>query len=53
MNSGLLFKFIGCFPDYLSALSRALLRFLGTTFVETAVYVVKLSFDDCPEQFYL
>ena len=29
---------IGYFPDYLSALSRMLLRFFWTTFVETAVY---------------
>ena len=28
----------GNFPDYLSALSRTLLRFFWTTFVETAVY---------------
>ena len=31
-------KFIEYFPDYLSALSRALLRFFWTTFVETAVF---------------
>ena len=29
MDSELLLKFIGCFPDYLSVLSRALLRFFG------------------------
>ena len=29
----LLLKFIGYFPDYLSALSRTLLRFFWTTFV--------------------
>ena len=29
---------IGYFPDYLSALSRTLLRFCWTTFVEAAVY---------------
>ena len=33
-----LLKFIEYFPDYLSALSRTLLRFFWTTFVETAVY---------------
>ena len=33
-----LLKFIEYFPDYLSALSRTLLRFVWTTFVETAVY---------------
>ena len=31
-------KFIEYFPDYLSALSRTLLRFFWTTFVEIAVY---------------
>ena len=31
-------KFIEYFPDYLSALSRTLLRFFWTTLVETAVY---------------
>ena len=39
MNSELLLKFIGYFPDYLSASSRTLLRFFWTTFVETAVFV--------------
>ena len=34
-----LLKFIEYFPDYLSALSRTLLRFFWTTFVETAVYI--------------
>ena len=34
-----LLKFIEYFPDYLSALSRTLLRFFWTTFVETAVCV--------------
>ena len=34
----LLLKFIGYFPDYLSASSRMLLHFFWTTFVETAVY---------------
>ena len=34
-----LLKFIEYFPDYLSALSRTLLRFFWTTFVETAVYM--------------
>ena len=29
MDSGLLLKFIGYFPDYLSALSRTLLHFFG------------------------
>ena len=41
MNSELLIcllKFTECFPDYFSALSRTLLRFFWTTFVETAVY---------------
>ena len=33
-----LLKFIEHFPDYLSVLSRMLLRFSWTTFVETAVY---------------
>ena len=33
-----LLKFIEYFPHYLSALSRTLLRFFWTTFVETAVY---------------
>ena len=37
MNSELSLKFIVYFPDYLSALSRTLLRFSWTTFVETAV----------------
>ena len=36
-----LLKFIEYFPDYLSALSRSLLRFFWTTFVETAVYIFK------------
>ena len=35
MDSELLLKFIGYFPDYLSALSHTL---FWTTFVETAVY---------------
>ena len=35
-----LLKFIEYFPDYLSALSRTLLRFFWTTFVETAVYSI-------------
>ena len=30
MDSKCLLKFIGCFPDYLSALSRTLLNILGT-----------------------
>ena len=39
MDSELLLKFIGYFPDYLSALSRTfLLFFFWITFVETAVY---------------
>ena len=38
MDSELLLKFIGHFPDYLLALSRTLLRLVWTTFVETAVY---------------
>ena len=37
MDSELLLKFMGNFPDYLSALSRTLLRFFRTSFVETAV----------------
>ena len=36
-----LLKFIEYFPDYLSALSRMLLRFFWTTFVETAVYIYR------------
>ena len=36
-----LLKFIEYFTDYLSALSRTLLRFFWTTFVETAVYIIK------------
>ena len=42
MDSELLSQFIGYFPDYLSALSCTLLRFLWTTFVETALYDKKL-----------
>ena len=38
MDSEFLLEFIGYFPDNLSALSRTLLRFFWTTFVETAVY---------------
>ena len=34
-----LLKFIDDFPDYLLVLSRMLLRFFWTTFVETAVYI--------------
>ena len=37
-----LLKFIEYFPDYLSALSRTLFRFVWTTFVETAVYMYSL-----------
>ena len=37
-DSELLLKFIGHFPDNFSALSRTLLGFFWTTFVETAVY---------------
>ena len=40
MDSERLLKFIGYFPDYLSALSRRLLRFFWTTFVETVVYLL-------------
>ena len=36
-----LLKFIEHFPDYLSVLSRMLLRFFWTTFVETAVYEMR------------
>ena len=38
MDSELLLKFIGYFPDYLSALSRVLLRIFGQPFVETAAF---------------
>ena len=38
MDSEVLLKFIEYFPDYLSAFSRTLLRFSGTTFVKTAVF---------------
>ena len=38
IDSEHLLKFIGYSPDYLSGLSRTLLRFFGTTFVETAAY---------------
>ena len=38
MDSEHLLKFIGYFPDYLSALSRTLLCFFWTTFIETAVF---------------
>ena len=38
MDSELLLKFIEYFPDYLSTLSRTLLRFSWTTFVKTAVH---------------
>ena len=38
-----LFKFIEYFPGYLSALSRTLLRFFWTTFVETAVCALSLN----------
>ena len=38
MDSELSLKFIGYFPDYLSTLSRTSLRYVWTTFVETAVY---------------
>ena len=34
-----LLKFIKHFPDYHSVLSRMLLRFFWTTFIETAVYI--------------
>ena len=39
MDSDLLLKFIGNFPDYLLALSCTLLRLFWTTFVETAVSI--------------
>ena len=39
MDSELLLKFIGYFPDYLWALPRTLLPVFWTTFVETAVYL--------------
>ena len=38
MDAELFMKFIGYFPGYLTALLRTLVRFFGTTFVETAVY---------------
>ena len=41
MDSELLLKFIGYFPDYLPGLSRTLLRLFWTTFVETADDMVK------------
>ena len=37
MDSELLLKFIGYFPDYLSELLHMLLRSFWTTFVKTAV----------------
>ena len=40
-----LLKFIAYFPDYLSALSRTLLRFVWTTFVETAEYLGRVLLD--------
>ena len=40
MDSELLLKNFEYFPDYLSALSRALLRLLWTTFVETAAFAI-------------
>ena len=48
MDSELLLKFIGHFPGYLSALSRTLLRFFRTTFVETAVYANAVYINICP-----
>ena len=39
-----LLKFIEHFPDYHSVLSRMLLRFFWTTFVETVVYYTHLNF---------
>ena len=41
MDSELLLKFIEYFPDYHSVLSRTLLRFFWTTFVETAVCLLR------------
>ena len=41
MDSELLLKVIGYFPDYLSSLSRTLLRSFRTTFVETAACILK------------
>ena len=46
MDSELLLKFIEYFPDYLSALSRTLLRLVWTTFLETAVNDVGVSSRD-------
>ena len=43
MDSELL-KFVGYFLDYLSALSRMLLRFFWATLFETAVCVVAKGF---------
>ena len=43
MDSELLLKFSGYFPDYLSALSRTLLHFFWKTFVETAEYAILVS----------
>ena len=43
MDSELLLKVIGYFPDYLSALPRTLLRCFWTTFVETDVRLVNRS----------
>ena len=44
MDSELLLKVIGYFKDNLSAMSRTLLRFFWTTFVETAVFVTAVCF---------
>ena len=44
MESELLLKFIGDFPDNLSAMSRMLLRFFWTTFVVRAVFVTAVCF---------
>ena len=39
MDAELLLNFFGYFPDYLLELSRTLLRFSWTTFVETVVFL--------------
>ena len=46
MDSDLLLKFIGYFPDYLSALSRTPLRFLGQP-LSKQLYVMKIKYITC------
>ena len=43
MDSELLLKFIGYFPDYLSALSRTLLRFFGQPLTKQ-LYIIVIIF---------